>query len=914
MKTSFGAAVISLGISLLVAVPRPADAGGQATPGTPGNALNPGGTNPVGRPDPESIGIVVASRSPTGLLTIAPTLRPTPTTTSGGWRYFTTFEVGGVGLSGDKNAAKFREYKDLQSGVYANTFAAMIEQPSKAFYVDAMGGGVARDDQFYGVDVGRHNTWRVRATFSEIPHVFTSTYRTLWNDASTSALALTGLTPGGTTNANTTQAAMLAAITADDPSDLSLTRLKSRTHFDLMLPANWKAFASYSHERRDGRRPFGAVFGGGGGGGNLEIPEMIDDRTQNILAGLQFAGTQTNLTLQASASVYSNNIDTMTFDNPLFIQTNTIAGVAPTTFTRGQLDLYPSNNYFNFRAEAAHKLPNFFRSRVTGVVALGRSRQNDALIPWALEPLTGGTINGVPTNGVWNTTGALTQMTADRQIDTQLADVGLLMNPGRDLTIRGKFRYYDTDNNSSFIACNPLTGQWGRLLNNGSGGSFVTPNLAAGNNPPGTLNTGYNGTGCDLNATRALGLAPTAGDVPLRSAPYEYSQMNAVLSADYRITRHSTVEVGYERENWNRPYREREETGENKFRLGYVNRDFSAGTLRVSYEHGRRRGGEFVAAPLADFYSSSLGPVPVANGTNMTTWLRNVDQLRRFDVADRDQNILNLRFNHGIGSTIDASVGLQVKDLDYPSSGFGRNGTQRLVVPSLELNWQMSPVSSAYGFYSYQTGQQHQSGVQPNSCTMGNFYYFFSDGTSQNNPTGVAPTPPAGTTLVATERVLESNWRSLCATASASSPLFTTSRTWNESQQDRNTFGGLGFTHEFRGVLTELGYTYSKGRTGVEYEFNATALGLNATQVALADSGFPDLVFEQNIVDASAVMPLMNRLSLRFLYRYERGEIRDWHYDGIEQNTMPANNSAYLDFGPQKYRVHFFGVLFRVEL
>ena len=57
-------------------------------------------------------------------------------------------------------------------------------------------------------------------------------------------------------------------------------------------------------------------------------------------------------------------------------------------------------------AEIAHKLPGFFKSRVTGVAALGRSRQDDALIPWAIEPLTGGTINGVSTAGMWNTPAA----------------------------------------------------------------------------------------------------------------------------------------------------------------------------------------------------------------------------------------------------------------------------------------------------------------------------------------------------------------------------------------------------------------------------------------------------------------------------------------------------------------------------
>ena len=227
----------------------------------------------------------------------------------------------------------------------------------------------------------------------------------------------------------------------------------------------------------------------------------------------------------------------MMFENPLFITTNTIAGVPATTFTQGQFDLYPDNDYYNLKAEFARKFPNFLKSRITGVVSLARSQQNDNLIPSAIEPLTGGTINGVPTANVWNTTASLSRLSADARIDTTLADLGIILNPARALAVRGKVRYFDTDNSTEYLACNPLTGQWGRLLNNGSGGSFVTPNLTVGNNPAGTLNTGYNGTRCDYAATRALGLAPSAGDVPIRSAPYEYRQLNSVVSADYRINR-----------------------------------------------------------------------------------------------------------------------------------------------------------------------------------------------------------------------------------------------------------------------------------------------------------------------------------------------------------------------------------------
>src|SRR5262245_23821578 len=903
-----GIGVLWLTTSLAQAAPR----AGQDS--TPGNALNPRTISSIVERDPEGLGIAEGSRSPTGLL-VAPTpLVKEPSKTAGGLLYRMTVEFGAIGLTGDKDAAKFREYKDLDSGAYLNNFMVMFENPKNAFHLDAVGGGVARSDQYYGVDVGKYNTWRVRGSFSEIPHVFTSTYRSLWDGVGRDLLTLRDLRPGGTTDANTTQANMVRAISSTPARDLELTRKRSRAPFHLPVPANLTAIATHANERRDGSRPFGAVFGGGGGGGNIEIPESIDYNTQDVLAGLQFANPLTNLTLQAAASSFQNDIDTLMFQNPLFITTNTIQGVPATTFTQGQFDLYPSNDYFNVKGEFARRFPKFLKSRVTGLVSFAHSGQNDSLIPWAIEPLTGGTINGVPTANVWNTTSSLTKLSADASIDTTLVDVGILLNPSRALTLRGKVRFFDTDNSTAFTACNPLTGQWGRLLNNGSGGSFVTPNLTAGNNPPGTLNTGYNGTGCDYAATRALGLAPSAGDVPIRTAPYEYRQQNSVVSADYRLNRDNNLEAAYERENFRREFRDREKTWEDKIRVAYVNRQFESGSLRLSYEYGRRRGSNFLDTPLAEFYSISFGPVPTATTTNMASWLRNVDQFRRFDVADRNQNVFNGRFNYGFGATLDASVGLQVRDLEYPASEYGRNDHHKLTSPSLELNWQPSPVTSAYAFYTYQQGAQHQAGLQPNNCVIGNFYYFFSDGSVQTNATGVPPAPPAGTTLASTQQVLAANWRSLCGSASATSPLFPTSRTWDVSQKDYNTVTGLGFHYERGKVLYDVGYTYSSGRTKIGYGYNAAALGLNAVQVALAGDGFSDLVFEQNIVEANALVPLHKRLSLRVIYRFEDGRIRDWHYDGISVNPMPANNGAYLDFGPQDYKVHVFGALLRFEL
>ena len=908
MKIRSHTSLIILGLATLA---HAGPAGGQEI--TPGNALNPRAISSIVERDPEGLGIAEGSRTPTGLLIVPTPLVKEPSRTPGGWLYRVAIEFAPIGVGGDEGVAKYREYKDLRSGAYLNNFTVMLERPASAFHLDALGGGVPYNDQYYGWDVGRYNTWRLRGSLSEIPHFFTTTYRSLWAE-NLNDLTLQGLRPGGTTDANTTQASMLQAISSTADSDLELGRKKGRARFDLTLPAHWKAFASYAREHREDFRPFGAVFGGGGGGGNVEIPEPIDYNTQDVVAGLQFANSLTSLNVQTSASFFENDVDTLMFQNPLFITTNTIAGVPATTFTQGQIDLYPSNDYFNLKAEFARRFPKFLKSRVTGVFSAGRSQQDDDLIPWAIEPLTGGTVNGVSTTSMWNSTGSLSRLTADARIDTTLADLGILLNPARSLDVRAKVRYFDTDNSTEYLACNPQTGQWGRLINNGSGGSFVTPNLTAGNNPVGTLNTGYNGTGCDLARTRALGLAPSDGAVPLRSAPYEYRQLNSVVSADYRVNRSNSLEAAFERENFNRDYREREKTWENKIRLGYVNRGFEAGSLRVSYEYGSRRGSDFVAAPVAELYSSSLGPMPTAATTNVSSWFRNVDQFRRFDVADRDQHVVSAMFNYGLGAAVDATVGLQMRNMKFPGSDYGRNDNYDQMSPSVELNWQPSPSTSAYGFYSYQRGEQHQAGIQPNACVIGNFYYFFSDGSIQTNATGVSPAPPAGTTLTATQQVQASNWSSLCGTASSVSPLFPTSRAWDASQKDHNTVTGLGVHYELGRVMTDMVYTYTTGRTRIRYGYNAAGLGMNAVQVSLAGDGFSDLVFDQSVAEVNASVPLHRRLSLRFLYRFEDARIRDWHYDGISVNPMPANNGAYLDFGPQDYKVHLFGALFRYEL
>ena len=62
------------------------------------------------------------------------------------------------------------------------------------------------------------------------------------------------------------------------------------------------------------------------------------------------------------------------------------------------------------------------------------------------------------------------------------------------------------------------------------------------------------------------------------------------------------------------------------------------------------------------------------------------------------------------------------------------------------------------------------------------------------------------------------------------------------------------------------------------------------------------------------ISPLSKKTSIRLLYRYETGKIRDWHYDGVAQNPTPSNNQmTFLDSGPMDYNVSVVGLFFGVS-
>src|SRR5690606_11458283 len=97
--------------------------------------------------------------------------------------------------------------------------------------------------------------------------------------------------------------------------------------------------------------------------------------------------------------------------------------------------------------------------------------------------------------------------------------------------------------------------------------------------------------------------------------------------------------------------------------------------------------------------------------------------------------------------------------------------------------------------------------------------------------------------------------------------------------------------YDVKRLALDVSYTYVLGRTEIDYRYNPAALGLTAVQVAMIGSGMPDQVMEVSTFDVGLEYRFSETVSTRLFARHEFGRIRDWHYDGVAQNPVPAVNA-----------------------
>lgn len=829
----------------LAAGPTLAGVSSQGTPG--GNLLNPTGADPARKGDKDPKGMSywrdTPRHTPSGILYTVPDLGPTYTDMGNGWQRYLAVEAGGLFRDGGGEPdARFGEYFDYDDGVFINSLRLSLWNPQAGRYLDFSGGALGRADQYWAVQGGRYGDFRLTARYDGIPHQFTRDAHTLYQGVGSGKLTLPpGLTPG-----DNTESAIAAAL-AQSASELrlGLQRNTGRLDLDLTPSDRLTLFARYSHELRDGTRPFGGGFffplslgPAGTIGGVSETVEPIDYTTHDFSAGLKFAERAYQVNLTYTGSLFRNDTDSLTFDNPFHLGSVLEppppigAGVPAFPVPQGRYALSPDNSYHNLKLDFAHTLP--LQGQLTSSASYSVMRQDDDLLPPTVNSGPGGTFIAPVNLDLWNTTAALPRDSADADIRNIQGQLGINLRPARRLRVGGELKYFEQDNRTRYTAYNPQTGQYGYIALDGGLGNSVPGEIGIWD-PLAPANWHY------------------------RSIPFSYQRYNGDLFADYRLTAASTLEMRYGRERYARDDREYDDTDEDRWRLAYVNRGFARATLRLSYEYARRRGDGYEFNPYEDYYTSSLP------GALAPIFPHTLAQLRKYDLAERDQQKFNGRLNFILREGMDLALSATTEDNDYDAR-YGLDG-RRYRRANVEWNWQPRATANVFAFYGYERGKSKQANINDDPLTL-----------------GTSTDPNAGGIIY---------------------PL---GNAWWEYNRETNHLAGLGLNWQInRRVAIESNYTFSYGRG--ETDTRMASAGALSTQEGPAptDNAFPDLRDIEHWLETSVKFTVNEHTAVRLYHRYQAVNISDWHYLGLSNDEI-VNRTVYIDDGPEDYAAHLIGV------
>jgi MtrB/PioB family decaheme-associated outer membrane protein len=517
-------------------------------------------------------------------------------------------DFGGLFSTTDGDAARFERYRDERDGVYSSISVGR-ENASSVF--SASGTHIGYRDQRYNLAFANR---RVKFGFNWISLPLNYSYLTrtpysgdagvlsLPDGAQAAVQGPTNATNDGTAvgvpcapgappaacgnAAQATQAKAARSIYNDLASPFDLRQRRDTAAFDLNYFAT-RALdidARFSTSKRDGQMPWGASFAFNDA---VELPQPLDQRTNDMTIGTTWARPKGMFRVAWDGSWFTNNIPTLTWDNPIRL-TDFTNGLTPPSGPfdpsgysngngpgQGRMALPPNNMMNVVSATGLYKMPH--RTTVNGTVQLSSQIQDEELIPWTINSV----INNTPSViAAFPHLAALPRQTAEAEARGVNALLNLSSRPTRYANVTVRYRYNERD--------------------------VQTPTFDA---------TEY---------------------VRFDSVPEEIEEG---LSHQFDTTRHifdanvsftpvpwGAFRVGYGHEAVERHGRGFSDVGENIFRVSFDTFSSQYVTVRAGFDVARRRGEGFVEAESGnDEEEVVLGP----GGTQPT--------LRYYDEADRDR-------------------------------------------------------------------------------------------------------------------------------------------------------------------------------------------------------------------------------------------------------------------------------------
>jgi MtrB/PioB family decaheme-associated outer membrane protein len=637
--------------------------------GGPGNVLNPQGQLYSRGRDINGLSVLDdVTRTPTGLMYPLPFLTPEmkQSETNPDWWMLRWAEAGYIGTFGkNRGAAALKEYGAWNSGPLLTSIGFMAENRKTALHVSALGQNVGREDQYYQVEIGRYGVFNTLWYFDSIPHTYSTTAKSLWDGVGSNRLTLKpGLTPAQST---ATQVNAVAA--AADALTLKITREKAGSALSYNVDENTELFMRGSVEMRKGTQPISATFGYPFQNGATQIIQPIDYQTYDITAGVRYKEKNLLANFAYAGSFFHNQNRELVWDNPGLNSINAPGMYIPPV---GQLSLPPDNYAHSFKGDMALVMSP--ASRLTGSLSYTMMRQDDGL----LAPTLGSGIIASGSDSInldqWNSTGALSQRSADAAIDVLnfMVQYQYKVSPDLGLTLEARGR--NEDNRTNYVAFNPQTGQYGYIAIDGGLAPFI-PSQSGIYRPN-----------------------QAGSRVQIRNMPFANDRLTLKAKADYRLDSHLKLDLSYTNDAIDHSVREVTDSNDHIGRLQISTTGYEWGTARLSYEYARRTGSDYMSNPYGAYYSTSLPGYIPATSAGDVAWV--LSDLRKFDMADRTQHVVRGQSNYILSPRSDLQVTGSLKLTDYDAA-YGLRST-RAWDASTAYSYQLSAATKFTSFLTYQ--------------------------------------------------------------------------------------------------------------------------------------------------------------------------------------------------------------------
>jgi MtrB/PioB family decaheme-associated outer membrane protein len=314
------------------------------------------------------------------------------------------------------NPVGYQEFRDLRDGVFFDRLRYTQDRPAWQFSAEA--DHVGYRDQRYLAAYDRFGGLRVSFEWNQIPWFHSVDTRTPWDEESAGVFRL----PDQVQAALQAQPAALPSVmTIAEQLDTRVRRdiADLRLQYTTGRSTDWNV--NLRSTGRSGEQPWAAGFAFLL---TTEQPLPIDQRTNEINTGVEWANDRATARIAYDGSFFSNDVQAIVFDNPV-----SAVDTASTT-SQGRMSVFPSNSAHTVSGMGSIRLPG--RSRAHAYVSVGSWSQDEPLLPHTIN-------TAIPSP-------PLARSTAEADARIISTNVGVNSRPTDTIWPNARYRLYDFDN------------------------------------------------------------------------------------------------------------------------------------------------------------------------------------------------------------------------------------------------------------------------------------------------------------------------------------------------------------------------------------------------------------------------------------------------------------------------------------